>query len=132
MIDTVSAAATVPLGNYSADTLEILRRVKSTFDAQVTQVTDCKALAAAKGPQCTLDIQAPPQVDVFPIEVAFDYIDSAQERDWFKNLPTTLELPRETVDKLRAIGRRLLSEDSEFKRLMEGVHGCLAVDGKAC
>ena len=132
LIDTVSAAATVPLGNYSADTLDILRRVKSSFDAQVAQVTDCKALAAAKGAQCTLDIQAPPQVDVFPIEVAFDYIDSADERNWFKNLPTSLELPKETVDKLRAIGKRLLSEDGEFKRLMEGVHGCLAVDGKAC
>ncbi len=132
LIDTVTAASTVPLGNYSSDTLEILRKVKSEFDAQASQINGCKALAAAKGAQCALDIQAPPQVDFYTIEVAFDYLESADERNWFKNLPTTLELPKETVDKLRAVGRKLLGEDGEFKRLMEGVRGCVAVEGLGC
>lgn len=129
VIDTVTTAANVPLGNYSTDTLEILRRTRKEFEDPINQINGCKALAAAKGAQCTLDILAPHQVEFYPIEVGFDYIDSAVERNWFKNLPTTLELPRETVDRLRAVGRRILGEDAEFRRLMDGVKGSLAIQG---
>ena len=76
-------------------------------------------LAAAKGPQCKLDIPAPHQIEFFPIEVAFEYIESSTERDWFKNLPTTFELPPQTVDKLRAVGRQILNDDPQFKRLIQ-------------
>lgn len=132
LIDTVTAAANVPLDNYSFDTLEILRKTKSEFEEQMRLISGCKTLAAAKGTQCALDIPAPHQIELFPIEVAFEYIEAPKERNWFKNLPTSLELPRETVDKLRAVGRQILSEDLEFKRLMEVLHGCLAIDGQSC
>jgi NTE family protein len=130
--DTVIAAATVPLNNYSFDTLEILRKTKKEFDDQMQTVSDCKALAVAKGAQCALDIQVPHQIEIFPIEVAFEYIEAAEERNWFKNLPTTLELPRESVDKLRAVGRQILSEDPEFMRLMKTLNGCIAAGGRSC
>jgi NTE family protein len=95
-------------------------------------VAGCKALAIGKDTQCALDIPAPHQIEFFPVEVAFEYIEAATERNWFKNLPTTLELPRETVDKLRAIGRQILSEDPEFRKLMKALPGCLAIDGQGC
>ena len=63
------------------------------------------------------------RVELYPVEVAFEYIASADERAWFKNLPTTLELPRETIDRLRAVGRRLLNEDPEFQKLMKALSG---------
>ncbi len=132
LIDTVTAAADVPLNNYSFDTLEILRKTVNEFNESMRLISGCKALAAARGAQCALDIPAPHQIEFFPIEVAFEYIAAPQERNWFKNLPTSLELPKETVDKLRAIGRQILSEDLEFKRLMEALHGCLAIGGQRC
>lgn len=132
LVDTVTAAATVPLGNYSFDTLEILRATVNGFNEEARLISGCRALAAARGAQCVPDIPAPHQIELFPVEVAFEYIESAAERNWFKNLPTTLELPRETVDKLRAIGRRILGEDPEFKKLMGTLHGCLATDGGRC
>ena len=55
--------------------------------------------------------------------MAFEYIASAEERAWFKNLPTAFELPRESVDKLRAVGRRLLTEDPQFQNLMKALNG---------
>ena len=58
---------------------------------------------------------------MFAIEVAFDFIAAADERNWFKNLPTTLELPHATVDRLRAVGRKLLGEDPQFHALLESV-----------
>ena len=119
LIDTVTAAATVPLNNYSTDTLDLLRRTVNEFNESARLLSGCKALSAAKGAQCALDIPAPRQIELFPIEVAFEYIDDAEERAWFKNLPTTLELPRESVDKLRAVGRRILEEDPNFRKLVQ-------------
>lgn len=124
LIDTVSAAANVPLGNYSVDTLELLRSTVKEYNEPERLVAGCQALAAARGAQCALDIAAPRKLEFFPIEVAFDYIADAEERAWFKNLPTTFELPRETVDRLRAIARRLLGEDPHFRNLLRALRGC--------
>lgn len=132
LVDTVTAAATVPLDNYSFDTLEMLRKTVNEFNEEMRLVSGCETLAAAKGAQCALDIPVPYQIEFFPVEVAFEYIEAAQERNWFKNLPTSLELPRETVDKLRAVGRRILSEDPEFIKLMKTLHGCIAPNGQNC
>jgi predicted acylesterase/phospholipase RssA len=132
LVDTLTTAATVPLDNYSFDTLELLGRTMGEFNTDARLVEGCNRLSAAKGGQCALRLPAPHKVDLYPIQVAFEYIASAQERLWFKNLPTTFELPRETIDKLRAIGRRLLSEDPQFQSLLEALDGCLAGAGRDC
>jgi NTE family protein len=105
LIDTMRTAATVPLDNYSFDTVELLSKTVNEFN------TDARQLPAGH------------KVDLYPIQVAFEYIASPEERTWFKNLPTTLELPRETVDRLRAVGRRLLNEDPQFRNLMKALKG---------
>ena len=121
LLDTVTTVATIPLDNYSFETLQLLRATVKEFNKEMELISGCKDLAARKGAQCALDIPTPHQIEFFPVEVAFEYIQSDQERNWFKNLPTNFELPRETVDKLRAVGRRILGEDPEFTRLMEGL-----------
>jgi len=123
LVDTLTTAATVPLDNYSFDTLELLRSTANEFSEAARVVEGCRKLAAQKGAQCALDIPAPRRVEVFPVQVAFEYLASAEERTWFKNLPTTFELPRETIDRLRAVGRRLLNEDPEFQKLMKALKG---------
>jgi hypothetical protein len=123
LIDTLATAATVPLDNYSFDTLELLSSTVNELNEEARLVDGCRKLAARKGAQCALDIPAPRRVELFPVQVAFEYLGSADERAWFKNLPTTFELPRETIDKLRAVGRRLLNEDPEFRKLMKALNG---------
>ena len=125
LVDTISAAATVPMGNYSFDTLQLLSATVNEFNEGSRLIDGCKALAARMGDQCEIDIPEPHRVDLYPIQVSFEYIDSDEERKWFKNLPTTFELPKETIDKLRTIGRQLLSEDPEFNRLLDEVNGHL-------
>jgi hypothetical protein len=132
LIDTLTTAATVPLDNYSFDTVELLRKTVEEFDTDARLVEGCNKLSARKGEQCALQLPAPHKVDLYPIQVAFEYIASPEERSWFKNLPTTFELPRETIDKLRALGRRLLGEDPQFQNLMKALGGCLAGGGRAC
>jgi len=47
-------------------------------------------------------------------------------------LPTNFQLPPETVDKLRDIGRTLLSQDDKFQEFLLSVNGCMPVDGETC
>jgi hypothetical protein len=123
LVDTLMTAATVPLDNYSFDTVELLRAAVNEFNEATRLVEGCEKLSARKGAQCALDIAAPKRVELFPVQVAFEYIVRPDERAWFKNLPTNFELPRETIDKLRAVGRRLLNEDPEFQKLMKALNG---------
>ena len=131
-IDTVTAAATVPLGNYSIDTVKALNDSVREYTMDTKLLSQCKAMAAAKGTQCELDIPEPHQVELYPAQVAFEYIESDSERDWFKNLPTNFQLPADTIDKLRDIGRKLLSQDDEFQRFLLSVNGCMPIDGETC
>ncbi|MGH8531237.1 MAG: patatin-like phospholipase family protein [Gammaproteobacteria bacterium] len=119
LFDTVMTVATIPLDNYSFETLELLRATVNDFNEEMRLVSGCKELAAGKGPQCALDIPMPHHVEFFPVEVALEYIESDQDRNWFKNLPTSFELSLETVDKLREVGRKILREDPQFKKLLE-------------
>jgi NTE family protein len=121
LIDTLTTAANVPLDNYSFDTLELLAKTMAEYNADARLVEGCNRLSAAKGAQCALKLPAPHKVELYPIQVAFDYLASAEERRWFKNLPTSFELPRETIDKLRAVGRRLLAEDPQFQKLLKAL-----------
>jgi len=131
-IDTVTAAATVPLGNYSFDTIKALQDSVREYTVDTKLLSRCKALAAAKGTQCELNIPEPHQVELYPAQVAFEYIESDAERDWFKNLPTNFQLPADTINKLRYIGRKLLSQDEEFKKFLLSVNGCMPIDGETC
>lgn len=132
LLNTLTSAATVPLDNYSFNTIKALRAVVSEFNVDAQLVSQCKELAAQKGEQCELNILAPASVDLYPAEVAFEYIESDAERRWFKNLPTNFELPPETIDKLRHIGRELLRQDAEFQKFLATVNGCLPEEESDC
>lgn len=132
LVDTLTAAATVPLDNYSFDTLELLSTTVNEFNEETRLIEGCKKLAARKSAQCALDIPAPHRIEFFSVQVAFEYIGDSDERAWFKNLPTSFELPRETIDRLRAVGRKLLSEDPQFNKLMKELQGCLPNGKQGC
>lgn len=132
LVDTLTTAAAVPLDNYTADTLDLLSAAVNQFNEEARLVEGCRRIAARQGAQCAPNIPVPSKVELYPVQVAFEYIASAEERSWFKNLPTTFGLPRETVDRLRDVGRRLLAEDPKFQELMKALNGCLPASRQAC
>ncbi len=129
LIDTLKTAADVPLDNYSADTLDLLAAAVNQFNEEARLLEACARIA---GTRCAPDGGAPHRVELYPVEVAFDYIAAEEDRAWFKNLPTSLELPRESVDRLRSVGRRLLAEDPKFQALLKTLQGCLPALGATC
>ena len=123
LIDTVITAADVPLGNYSFDTVELMRKAADESDRDRRLLEQCNQLSAARGAQCALNLPSAHKVDFYPIQVSFEYIASPKERAWFRGLPTTFELPPKTVDKLRTVGRQLLREDPQFQLLLKQLRG---------
>ncbi len=51
--------------------------------------------------------------------VTFDNLKDPAERDYFRRVPTRLQLPKEQVDKLREVAGRLLRESPAYQRLIE-------------
>jgi NTE family protein len=52
------------------------------------------------------------------IQIDFESIEDPKERAFFNNIPTTLGLPDATVDRLIAVGRRLLRESPEYQSIV--------------
>lgn len=57
------------------------------------------------------------------VKVEFAGIADAAEREFFLGLPTSLALPAETVDRLRAIGGTLLSASPQFQQFLRAKRG---------
>jgi NTE family protein len=67
------------------------------------------------------------EVDSVPrfyfIDVSLRSIVDENERNSFNNIPTALTLDHQTVDRLRAIARKLLLDSPDFKQLVKDLGG---------
>lgn len=98
----------IPINRYSFETIELL---KANFEGWARRVReqqseDKQAGGAASG------------FDFYLIEVTFDAINDPVEQKSFREIPTSLTLPSETVDRLRALGPRLIGESKDYQRLL--------------
>ena len=68
----------------------------------------------------TLDLSGfnVPDARIYAIDVSFAALDDASEREYLNNLPTSLVLPPEAVDRLRAAAGTIVLQSPEFKRLL--------------
>ncbi|HEY1325426.1 MAG TPA: patatin-like phospholipase family protein [Casimicrobiaceae bacterium] len=57
------------------------------------------------------------------IDISLQAIPDETERDYFKQIPTTLSLDAATVDRLRAVARKLLVDSPDFKKLVADLGG---------
>ena len=132
VFDTILTAATVPLDNYTADTLDLLTATVKSMGEGTRAVEGCKRHAERAGSQCTLNLPEYHKLDFYAAQVAFQYIVDPDKRTWAKGLDTSLQLSQKTVDDLRIVGRQLLSEDPEFIKLLKDLKGCMAEPKGTC
>lgn len=113
LVSVLSAAATVPMGHYSFDTIELLEKY-------VDEANKDNALAAGcEGPE----LRCPPgavfhRVEYFPIHVHFDAEKDAATRKHLENLDTSFTLDAKDVRLLIDEGGKLLREDATYQRLL--------------
>lgn len=105
LISALSTASNTPLGNYSFDTVAMLA------DTFAQRRRDARTAIAA-------GVTDFPQVDYYPIEVAFRFIEDPEKRHYFETIGTNFHLPEKEVDDLIGIGKKLLEDSPAFKELV--------------
>jgi NTE family protein len=123
----LEAAATRPMENYSADTVDLVRlwfqeweRASSDWAALRAR---CDAKPGAAAARCRqelgVDGDAPPDPELFLMHVRFDAISDPEARKRLQSISTDLQLPREQVEELAAWAQHLLLESPRFQQLVE-------------
>lgn len=56
-------------------------------------------------------------------KVTFDALQDRAERGYFTGIPTSFNLPAETVDRLRKVATRLINESGDYQRLLRDLSG---------
>jgi predicted acylesterase/phospholipase RssA len=111
--------ADVPMDNYSFDTIELMKQSLQQWEKDIQTRQDCEDVLKKKCPDAALPGGDLPQVRFYPVVIGFDAIENKEEREFFKNLPTTFKLSAGSVDRLRAVGARLLTTSSDYQRLLK-------------
>jgi NTE family protein len=115
-------SASVPIDRYSFETVELMkdrqelygwRREILILRARMKGATEAQAEASVPLPKLAL----------YAVDVSFDEIGDAKERDYFMNLPTSFVLPPEAVDRLRDVAGRLLRQSPDFQSLLRDLGG---------
>ena len=67
--------------------------------------------------QTDMDVLAP-SLEIYTVQLHLSQLADDAERQFFNSIPTQLQLPPETVDRLRHMATRELSQNKEFRRLV--------------
>jgi hypothetical protein len=119
LLNVAMTVATVPMDNYSFDTIGLLKENLDQWKKDTQVRKDCKDLLKSSCPRAKLPSGDLPEVEFYPVVISFDSLEDPKERDFFNNLPTTFSLPSETIDRLRAVASKLLTESPEYQRLLK-------------
>lgn len=105
-LNVLDATTSIQSNNYNIETLDLLRSKFLQWKRQV-QEGRCRKQKSSRCKDISFDL----------IEVNLQDI-TKQERLALGDVPTSLELPEETVDKLKSIGSTLLKQSNSFKKLI--------------
>ena len=109
--------STVPLDNFSFDTVQALRDEFKRLEADSLNYQDCKEILKSACPKAKMPFDPPREVKFYPIYVGFDQIADEKERRYFQTMDTSFYLPDQQVTDLRKIARALLEKSAEFHKL---------------
>ena len=99
------------MAHRDADTLFLMRESLGPWTEDV-QRHRCGSAPVSTEPGGCGDIR------FYFIEVKFDALKDAAERNYLGRLPTSFSLPPEAVDRLRNVARRILAQSDEFQQLL--------------
>ena len=108
-VPTLSAIAFAVGNTTDRYNVETLAYARSAMNEATRELVERQA---AEGVREDVDVQA------MLIEIGFDDLEDHTERTYFNTLPTSFNLPPEAIDRLRAVGARLLRASSDYQRLL--------------
>jgi NTE family protein len=119
LVDIISS---VPMSNYSFDTVQKLFDEFNAWHADDANYAACQQLLQKECPSAQMPNPPPEAVGTYGVYVGFDQIKDVTQREAFLNLPTTFALPSAEVNKLRKIGPQILGESQGFQKLCAELH----------
>jgi NTE family protein len=108
----IDSYSSISIFRYNTETIALLRESFRTWTEEI-QRGRCPSGQISTEPGSCGDIQ------FYLIEVKFDALRDEAERSYFKRLPTSFSLKPEEVDKLRDAAQRILTQSTEFQRLLQ-------------
>ena len=118
-------ATGVPIDRYSFETVETMKDRQEIYAWRRELLIARARLAGATEAQAEASLPFP-KLSVHVMDVSFDEIGDAKERDYFMNLPTSFVLPAEDVDRLRDVAARLLRQSQDYQSLVRDFGGAPA------
>ena len=103
IVDVIGASSSVTISSYNFETVELLRRYAEGWSQDMSKRGSL--------------------LDFYIIEVGFDALSDEEERRYFQNIPTTLSLSEDAVDRLREVARRILYASKPFRKLIHDLGG---------
>lgn len=98
----LDSSSTSMINRNNFDTIDLLRRY----------IKDWKTEDISSGRKL---------LDFYVVHLSFDSISDKKEREYFNDIPTTLSLPEEQVDRLRGVAGLLLYSNTEFLKLLDDI-----------
>jgi NTE family protein len=111
VVAQVVQSSGVPIDRYSYESVHLVRDIVARWQLQSELAIARERLAGfapgeAEGRQ--------QHIALFAIDVSFHSIADPEERRYFMNLPTTLALPPDAIDRLRRVAGELLNASPEY------------------
>ena len=118
--------------NFKQNTPTTKQSISAAITTMMNNANFEKLYIFNKHLQETLDWKRPDgksqQINFYTIHLSFDSIADDQERQFFENIPTTLSLKKETVDRVVEVAGTLLFETEEFQMLVKDLGGKIPAD----
>lgn len=115
-LEMLMQAVSVPIDRYSYESVDALEDLVTEWKLRRQLEVDNAKMAGKPVP---IDAITPLEFSV--INVSFDELADATEREYLLNLPTSLSLPPEAIDRLRAAAARLLRDSAAYRKLVKSV-----------
>jgi NTE family protein len=100
--------SSVMISSYNYETIDLLRRSMKDWEAETAQGNG-------------------QPIECYAIEIAFATLHDETERKYFSSIPTSFNLPDESVDALIEVAGRILYNSNEFQRLVNDLGGKIPV-----
>ena len=118
LVPVLSAASTIPIGNFSDAELAYLK----TYVQQLEQQQELRGRVADLVGEEKLQAEFPElarqEISYHAIEVEFDRVEDAEKRKALNDCPTSFRLSRDQVDLLRSTAGEILEAHPEFQELL--------------
>lgn len=122
MLAQLTQASGVPIDRYSFETVEMMKDRTEIYGWRREILLLRARLAGASEAQAEATVPLPRMI-IHTVDVTFEDIPGAEERDYLMNLPTSFVLPPEAVDRLREAAGTLLRGSPDFQALVRDFGG---------